>query len=194
MLAGESETAALVDRLAVRPGVDPASAAYASRPYTEAKRWLSGEDDEPRHRFGRSELFSRSLPAEAIDALVANLQRSPGAGEVNFLPLGGAYNRVPARATAFAHRDQRFLVEHVCYVDRDERLPAEDGSSTAMQWVLRSWGCVHPWGSGRVYPNFPEPGLADWDAAYYGINRERLLRVKRTYDPQGVLRSPRGPR
>jgi hypothetical protein len=39
-----------------------------------------------------------------------------------------------------------------------------------------------------VYPNFPEPGLADWDEAYYAGNRARLLRVKRAYDPQSALR------
>lgn len=55
-------------------------------------------------------------------------------------------------------------------------------------WVTRSRACVHPWGSGRVYPNFPDPDLADWASACYGTNYERLVRVKRTYDPYSLFR------
>jgi FAD/FMN-containing dehydrogenase len=170
MLAGEAETVALLGELVDRVGADPETGWHDHLLYREVKRALAQEEDGPRRRFGRSEFFRRSLPIEAIEALVGGY----AGGEVSFIPWGGAYNRVPARATAFAHRSERFLVEHA----------AED----AMQWVVRSWACVHPWGSGRVYPNFPEPQLGDWDAAYYADNRERLLRVKRTYDPEGAFR------
>jgi hypothetical protein len=47
---------------------------------------------------------------------------------------------------------------------------------------------VHPWGSGRVYPNFPDPDLEDWARAYYGPNYDRLLRVKKGYDPDDFFR------
>jgi hypothetical protein len=33
--------------------------------------------------------------------------------EVSFLPWGGAYNRVPADATAFPRRAELFLVQHL---------------------------------------------------------------------------------
>ena len=55
--------------------------------------------------------------------------------------------------------------------------------------VGRSWGSVHPWGSGRVFQNFADPDLEDWPAAYYGPNLERLKRVKERYDPENVFRS-----
>jgi berberine-like enzyme len=108
--------------------------------------------------------------------------RDPGASrELNFTPMGGAYNRVPADATAFAHRDERYLLEHVAVAD-------PDAPSAGRQWLARSWTTAHPWGSGRVYPNFPDPDLVDWAEAYYGANHERLLRVKRAYDPGKLLR------
>jgi FAD/FMN-containing dehydrogenase len=171
MLAGEAGTVALLGELVDRVGTDPETASHEHLPYRELKRALA-QEDEPRRRFGKSEYFRRSLPSDAIGALVSTFD-GPGR-EVNFIPWGGAYNRVPAHATAFAHREERFLVEHA----------AED----SMQWVVQSWRCVHLWGSGRVYPNFPEPGLSDWDEAYYAGNRERLLRVKRAYDPEGAFR------
>ena len=55
------------------------------------------------------------------------------------------------------------------------------------EWLARSWALAHPFGTGGVYPNFPDPDLDDWDAAYHGVNRERLRAVKRRYDPDGVF-------
>ena len=37
-------------------------------------------------------------------------------------------------------------------------------SRAARGWLDRSWALVHPWGSGGVYPNFPDPDLPDWGA------------------------------
>jgi FAD/FMN-containing dehydrogenase len=187
MLAGEAETLDELDRLVARTGADPAAASHAVQPYRDLKRSLDGlgeAAERPGHRFAKSEFFRRPLPAEAIGALVDTLGRDRGPGqsrELNFTPWGGAYNRVPAGATAFAHRDERFLVEHVAVATE---------ADAAREWVRESWACVHPWGSGRVYPNFPDPELADAAAAYFGGNRERLLRVKRTYDPHDCFGAP----
>jgi Berberine and berberine like len=88
----------------------------------------------------------------------------------------GAYNRVSPDATAFVHRSERFLLKH--------DLEFEPGSSpdqiaAGRRWLTRSWSTVHPWGSGGVYPNFPDPELDDPDRAYYGSNTDRLDRVRR---------------
>jgi hypothetical protein len=45
-----------------------------------------------------------------------------------------------------------------------------------------------PWGTGRAYPNFPDPDLEDWPRAYHGTNLERLVRVKERYDPDNLFR------
>jgi hypothetical protein len=97
--------------------------------------------------------------------------------------MRGAHNQVPADATAFVHRAERFLLEHVMLHPDG---PAT-GPDVVPQWVHRSWAGVHPWGSGRVHPNFPDPDLANWAEAYYGSNHARLARVKRIYDPERLL-------
>jgi hypothetical protein len=53
--------------------------------------------------------------------------------------------------------------------------------------VTRSWALVHPWGSGRVFPNFPDLDLEDWAHAYYGSNYDRLVRLKARYDPADLF-------
>ena len=125
----------------------------------------------------RSEFFAQPLAAAAIAALLDELTAGPGGRrELNFTAMGGAYNRVAADATAFVHRGERFLLEHV----------ADDGP----QWIDRSWAIAHPHGSGRVYPNFPDPQLDDWAAAYHGGNLPRLAAAKQRYDPGRLFHFP----
>jgi FAD/FMN-containing dehydrogenase len=46
---------------------------------------------------------------------------------------------------------------------------------------------THPYGSGGVYANFPDPELSDPARGYYGSNLDRLQVVKRNYDPHRVF-------
>jgi len=130
------------------------------------------ELDTPTPRI-RSEFFTRPLRRETIEALRDTLASE---GRLAFTVMGGAYNRVAPNATAFAHRDALFLLEH-----------AADASS---DWVDRSWTIAHADGSGGVYPNFPDPDLDNWAAAYHGENYPRLAAVKRAYDPDRFFDFP----
>jgi Berberine and berberine like len=125
---------------------------------------------------------------QAIAALVENLEKARVAGqsrELDFTPWGGAYNRVPAHATAFAHRAERFLLKHAVVVDAGASAAERDA---AQRWLFRSWASVHRFGSGRVYPNFPDPDLRNWPRAYHGNNYDRLLRIKAKYDRDNFFR------
>lgn len=202
VLDGEADATELLGELVDRVGADPVEASRRHLPHRAAKRNLEGlgsvEDrpersgpepsPPPLHLYTKSEFFRRPLPDETVAALIEHLTDGLALGqsrEVDFLPWGGAYNRVPADATAFAHRSERFLVQHLVQVDADAA-PAERDAARA--WLARSWALVHPWGSGGVYPNFPDPDLRDWARAYHGTNYDRLRRVKATYDPGGFFR------
>jgi hypothetical protein len=128
----------------------------------------------------KSEFFRRSLPADAIAALV---KHALDAGvTLDFSPWGGAYNRVRPGSTAFPHRAERFLLKH------DVAIAPGAPAAAALASLRRSWELVHPWGSGGVYVNFRDPDLEDWDPAYHGPNRDRLLRLKARFDPDAVFR------
>jgi FAD/FMN-containing dehydrogenase len=194
MLGAGPDTEKLLDELVVRVGADPASAALEHLPFRDAKRYLAehgpGDDRPLGQLFSKSEFFGRPLPSEAVAAVVDNLSELRVQGqsrELDFTPWGGAYNRVRADATAFVHRDARFLLKHAVVVGPGAS-PAERRASR--RWLASSWAAVHPWGSGGVYPNFPDPDLDGWAHAYYGANDGRLRRAKRRYDPDNVFRSP----
>jgi hypothetical protein len=84
------------------------------------------------------------MPAPAVVALVDELTSGATSGrrELNFTAMGGAYNRVPEDATAFVHRGERFLLEHV----------AHGGDP----WLDRSWALARPRFAPRL-PQLPRP-------------------------------------
>ncbi len=193
---GEGDAQGLLGELVTAAGTDPGSVSIGAMTYRETKRYLAelgdqmagtGEPGEAGHSFGKSEFFRGPLPDDAVTRLVAGLDRDRPAGqarELDFTPWGGAYNRVAAGAAAFPHRDALFLLKQSVTVR-----PGDDPAG-ARGWLDGSWAAVHPWGSGGVYPNFPDPDLDDPGHAYYLGNYDRLRQVKARYDPEGFFRFP----
>ena len=90
---------------------------------------------------------------------------------------GGALNRVPVKATAFAHRNTLASIQYFATGD----------AASARSWVNASRGTLAPSTSGAAYVNYIDPDLANWQHAYYGSNLARLRQVKRTYDPHNLF-------
>lgn len=173
-------TLALLDRLTALAGSCSTIQVSARTPLAELKRSMATPDrrEHELDASGRSELFSSGLPPAAIAALLEELTIGPShtRRELSFTALGGAYNRVAADATAYAHRSQRFLLDHL--------------AAGTDAWLDRSWAIAHLHGSGRVYPNFPDPQLQDAATAYHGDNLARLVDVKSRYDPDRSFHFP----
>jgi FAD/FMN-containing dehydrogenase len=115
-----------------------------------------------------TQFFDQPLSSATIGSLLDHLDSEPDA-ILEFVPMGGAYNRVPADATAFVHRGDRFLLK----IGGSER------------WAWKAWELARPDGTGRAYQGYPDPVLGE--AAYLGDNLQRLRLVRRRYDPDGVL-------
>jgi hypothetical protein len=119
--------------------------------------------------------FAQAVRPDTIKALAAGLAAAPGR-RCNLTAMGGAYNRVPEAATAFAHRGERFLLQLV--------------APTGDPWLDRTWEAAYAESSRRVYPNFPDPQLREWESAYHGPNLARLREIKRAYDPERCFDFP----
>jgi hypothetical protein len=96
--------------------------------------------------------------------------------------LGGAMARVPADATAFAHRASRIMVNLGAFYDG----PAERAVREA--WVA-DFATALRQGDGGAYVNFlGDEGQARVRQAYPGSTWERLVAVKARYDPTNLFR------
>ena len=111
-----------------------------------------------------------------VIAAIDSLHRTPGPKAVAVRSLGGAFARVPADATAFAHRDAEAMI--ICAL----MLPPT-ATDADVEQALVPWGAVASQGTG-TYINFQGSAAAeDLAAAYPPPTYARLAEVKRAYDP-----------
>jgi FAD/FMN-containing dehydrogenase len=177
----EVSTRELLQEFTNQAGVAPTIKLRAGVPYHHLKHTFADLDtrDLPERALRlRSEFLSRAMADRTLASVLTQFggPTAMGRRQLTFTAMGGAYNRVAEDATAFAHRSERFLLEHI--------------AGPADPWVDRSWAAAHADGSGRVYPNFPDPGLDDWAAAYHAGNYPRLAAVKNAYDPHRFFDFP----
>jgi FAD binding domain/Berberine and berberine like len=193
VIAAKGTTERMLEELIVASGAEPLSASMIESSYRDAKRALTGLDGDPtigpeRHElmWSAASFFRRPLPSSATAALLRALthaQRPDQSRELVFTPMGGAYNRISADATAFVHRHEQFLLDHAATVPSHT---PDSARGTAHGWTARSSATTYPWASG-AYANFPNPEIVDWADAYHGDNYAALLAIKREYDPDNVF-------
>lgn len=96
--------------------------------------------------------------------------------------LGGAVNRVPAEATAYAHRDAQIMLFLAnFYSDKADR-------PQRIKWVDDLMSALRQDNDG-AYVNFlGDEGAARTRSAYPGRSWDRLRQIKRQYDPDNVFR------
>lgn len=97
--------------------------------------------------------------------------------------LGGAHSRVSAGATAFAHRDSRFMVSFLSmYGGGPDVIAAQE------RWAGDAVASVAPVSEG-TYVNFlGENEAKGVSVAYPEATLARLRQVKRRFDPENVFR------
>ncbi len=96
--------------------------------------------------------------------------------------LGGAMARVPADATAYAHRASRIMVNVAAFYDGPDDKPRREA------WVTEFAGALDQ-GDHGAYVNFVgDEGVERVHAAYPGATWDRLAAVKARYDPTNLFR------
>jgi FAD/FMN-containing dehydrogenase len=128
--------------------------------------------------------FVRELTDDAIDAHLEHGPRVPAVNStVHIYPINGAAQRVGPDEAAFGHRDATFApVIAGMWPD-----PAQNEANTA--WVKDYYEATAPHSEEGGYVNFAASDDQDRVRANYGANYERLLEVKRHYDPDNLFRN-----
>jgi FAD/FMN-containing dehydrogenase len=129
-------------------------------------------------------MFLDRVDRAAAEAVVEHLHASTAPMAVAQLRvLGGAMARVPSDATAFAHRDRRFMAAVGAVYEQAADRPTHDAWAEAFAAALCGDG-----GPG-VYVNFlSDEGADRVREAYPGPTWDRLVEVKRRYDPGNLFR------
>ena len=150
-----------------------------AQPYTEM--FPPGDESYRPKAVGRT-MFLDRVDAECAQTMLDFLNASDASlRAVQLRPLGGAMARVPADATAFAHRERRVMAIVVSFYEGDDL-------AARQQWAKDLEAAIDQ-GVPGAYVNFvDDEGEAGVRRAYPGKTFERLAAVKARYDPTNVFR------
>jgi len=127
--------------------------------------------------------FVKELTDEAIAEHVKHGPNAPTmSSTMHLYPIDGVCHDVAADETAFGHRDANFSMV-ILAASAD---PADDASNT--KWVKDYASALEPHSQAGGYVNFMDDDDAGRAADNYGGNYDRLVEVKRKYDPENLFR------
>ena len=143
------------------------------------------QPEDPNHHpaaVGRT-MFVDSIDAARAEATFEHLSKSGAAMRaVQIRVLGGAAERIPSDATAYAHRSKPILVNLAAFYDGEAEREA------GRQWTTELWKTLQPNDDAAYVGFLGDDGPSRIRAAYPGSTWERLVRIKATYDPTNLFR------
>jgi FAD/FMN-containing dehydrogenase len=154
---------------------------FAANPYAGWQQALDPLYPRGIHNYFRS-AFLPKVDDRALRVLRESFATLPNPlAEIHLQHLGGAVSRVPADETAYALRDQEFIVNVIA------RTPDADGYDDAVDWARGVAAALGP--DAGTYVNFTgesDPSLVR--ASYPHATYRRLVELKNRYDPTNLFR------
>ena len=141
------------------------------------------EGDEEYHPTAEAlTMFIDSVDRDVAQTITEYLEKSDASLRAAQLRvLGGAMARVPADATAFAHRSSKIMVNVAAFYE------GEDDRPEKAAWVAEFAAALRQSDDG-AYVNFlVDEGEERIRAAYPGSTWDRLASIKARYDPDNVF-------
>jgi len=159
----------------------PIADAIQPMAFPEMQTLLDGAFPDGNHNYWKS-TFLRELSDDAIALLVeqANRATSPLTGIV-IEYYGGAASRVGVAETAFAQRQAQYSLIFLAQWTE----PGE--SQLHIEWARTSADSIRPFSSDSYYLNYLGEESEDTIKAAFGPNYERLMAVKKKYDPENFF-------
>jgi FAD/FMN-containing dehydrogenase len=154
-----------------------------TKPYLVAQRLFDGEM-EWGHRFSMKSAFLRALPTDAVRRCAELVADAPEGVEpvLSVWGWGGAIADVPEDGTAFTGREASYWISAEAQWD-DTALDAE-----SREWVRETTAEFTPYAVVGRYVNDVAEAGTDLRTVYGDAKYERLVALKRAWDPDNVFR------
>lgn len=163
---------------------DPVFDILKEQPYTQLQSYLDATQPKGNHYYWKTE-FAAELSDDLLSTMrdLAAENPIPG-GQLVFAHIGGALNEYDEDDGAVGNRDAQYV-----YMAAGMWPSADSEGEAHRAWVRKAWEQFRPYSTGGNYINFQ---TADEDEnrirATYGENFERLVEVKKKYDPENLFR------
>ena len=154
---------------------------FGPQPYTAWQQAFDPLLTPGARNYWKSHNFT-ALSDGAIDSVIEYAGKLPSAqGEIFIGLVSGKANRVAKDATAYDHRDAKFVM------NVHSRWEKAEDDKRCIGWAREFFNASAPFATGGVYVNFLTQDETDRIPAAYGSNYERLGQLKRKYDPTNLF-------
>jgi FAD/FMN-containing dehydrogenase len=180
--AGDDIDRAEADVRPLRRFGSPAADMIQRMPYPAVNRGVDWLSPAGLLCYWKSAFFSE-LSAPAVEVMTDAFERSPS--ELCALVVEdfhGAVTRVPTTATAYPHREPGFNLFLISQWSDPSRTDA------GIAWARETFDALAPYMADRSYTNYLSADDYDRVRQAYGPNFERLVELKRRYDPDNLFR------
>jgi FAD/FMN-containing dehydrogenase len=165
----------------IRAFGDPHGEHIGAQPYTEWQKAFDPLLAPGARNYWKSHNFTE-LSDDALNSIIEYAGKLPSPQcEIFIGHIAGAANRVSPNAMAYAHRDAKFVLN----VHGRWESPAQD--MNCIEWARAFFKASAPYASAGAYINFMTEEEGNRVAAAYGSNYDRLVQLKKRYDPENVF-------
>jgi hypothetical protein len=151
-------------------------------PYTGLQSMFDPLFPKGIYSYAKSDYFDK-IPPAMVDDMIAWAEKKPAALSLTHLNhFGGAMGRVANDRTPFAHRDATFAFSQDAFWETPTQTDAN------VQWVKDYWQAMRAYSPRGAYVNFMSDEGEDRVRESYRGNYDRLVHIKRKYDPINLFR------
>ncbi|MBJ7882491.1 FAD-binding oxidoreductase [Gelidibacter salicanalis] len=162
--------------------LNPIFAHVGEMPYPAIQTLFDGLLPKGLQWYWRADFFNELTPEVTAQHLKFGSKIPTPLSQMHLYPITGAASRVGAEETPWAYRDAKYAG---VYVGVD---PEPDNASKITDWCKDYYNALHPYSAGGAYSNFMMEEGPDRVKASYKHNYERLVNIKRAYDPDNLFR------
>jgi FAD/FMN-containing dehydrogenase len=180
--AGDDPDRAEADVRPLRRFGSPAADMIQRMPYPTVNTGVDWLSPAGALSYWKSAFFSE-LSDPAVEVMATAFERAPSAlCAIVVEDFHGAVTRVAPTATAYPHREPGFNLFLISqWTDPNQ-------TDAGIAWARETFAALSPYMADRCYTNYLPADDYDRVRHAYGPNYERLVALKRRYDPENVFR------
>ena len=166
---------------AARSAATPLVDLLAPMPYPVVNTLLDAGFPKGARNYWKSAFF-KDLSAEAFDTLIESFEQAPSTMTgIVIEHFHGAVTRVDPTAMAYPHREPGYnMVLATQWAD-----PADDDAN--VEWTRTTFSAMSEFTADAAYVNYLNDDEQNRVRSAYGPNWERLVELKRRYDPDNFF-------
>ena len=162
--------------------LNPVFAHVGEMPYPTLQSMFDGFFPTGMQWYWRADFFDTLTPEITAQHLKFGSKIPTPLSQMHLYHISGAASRVGATDTPWAFRDAKYAGV-IVGVDPDPK-----NANKITNWCKDYYDALHPYSAGGAYSNFMMDEGQERVKASYKQNYERLVRIKRAYDPENLFR------